>query len=251
MKIGMRITPGTMKRNIASYSGMFDYFEMYANPETDFSAMHAENTEINVHAAHIVHGFDLGDASKNETNNRILNKAKEAADALGSDTIVIHPGLISSPDSKKIMIEFLGRNYDERFAFENCILYDKTQKSRSYLFSTPDEMAQLVDMFGARFVFDIGHAICTANSTGKNPHKMISEFMELKPDYFHLSGIDIDSTYDTHHHLAGTRNNYAYIRDMPANSRVTLECGVSERDPLSDYLSDLSIIKQVRNNQFA
>jgi len=243
MRIGLKVFPDSVDND---YREVFDYFEVYVPPGMDTSLFEGRRTPLAVHAAHALHGFDMADPALHDVNVAIVETAIAAADAVKAPWIAIHPGLDHGPGSVREMMRFLEEHHDPRFALENCPVIDRTDRDKRYLCSLPAEMAEVTRSLDIGIVLDFAHAICTANILGQDHRSVIERFMRLGPQTYHLSGVDADATHDMHLHLSEADNDYAFLKDLPADASVTLETGANHG--LERYLDDLAVLRAVRGD---
>ncbi len=243
MKIGLKIFPEDL-HFIEKFSDIFDYFELFAEPNTNIAELKNYNSIAAIHAAHFRYGFNLGDVKKEALNEKLLNKAIAAADATNAKFIVVHPGHDNGKDSEEVMLKFLEKNFDKRLLFENCpaIDYYYTPSGHRYLFSTPQEMKSLLKKFNAGMCLDFSHAICTANILKKNREEVINDFLKLKPKYFHLSGMDIDAKADGHKDLYEVNNDFSFLKHV-GKRMLTFETSYKTRESREAHLKNIKIVK--------
>ena len=244
MKLGLKIRENSLNL-INKYKNFFDFYEIYINPNFNLELLKKLKCKITIHAAHFEDGFDPSNINKYKLNLKILLKAIEAANIVRSPWIIVHPGHLFSDKSKKNMLEFFDKNWDNRIIFENCPAIDFTENKRKYLFSSPKEMRLLLKRYNAQFVLDFGHAICTANVLKNNPITIINNFLKLNPICFHLSGIDIDSKIDTHKNLFEVKNDFNFIKKIKKSQYVTLETYKSDLHKKSFQLKNINLIKSI------
>lgn len=235
--------------NINNLLPDFDYAEIYIRPNVDFDKLKKmrkkHSIEFTLHAAHWEDGFDLSIADNEKHNLQLLNIAKQAADVLDSQFIIVHPGRIYDENSKQNMFDFLDKYFDERFIFENCPAVDQTDHNSKYLFATPQEMQTLLIRYKAGLALDYSHAICSANVLKKDPLSFIEDFYNLKPNYFHLTGVQMDSTFDNHQHLGLANNDYSFLKQLPSTYHLTLEVPIDNR---KEIRQDLLRVKGIIQN---
>ncbi len=221
--IGLKIRKDNLDL-IDEYDDLFDFFEIYIDPGFPLKKLSEySHKNITIHAAHFADGFDPSNPDLREVSKSIIDLAVKAADITGSPWIIVHPGHDLSTASKRNMINFFNKNWDDRIIFENCPAIDFTEDGLRYLFSLPDEMKFLIKKFNTGFVLDFGHAICTANTLKLDVNSLIKEFLELNPRCFHVSGISLNSNKDTHLHLFETDNKMLYLRGLDKNKYFTFE----------------------------
>lgn len=240
MKLGLKLY--TCNLNLLDkYKDLFDFFEVLIEADFDVSKLKHYSKEITIHAAHSSFGFDLSDPKKEKLNKEILDKAKEAADIVNSKYIIVHPGHNKNENSEKVMLNFLKDNFDKRFVFENSI----NNEDQICLFSTPKEIKRLLDKFDIKMCLDFAHATCSANFLGKDVKKFIKDFLKLKPEYFHVSGISLDAKRDMHKHLFEVENDYEYLKWINKNKYICLETRHQITNNKDFLLKDIGLMKSI------
>ena len=219
MKIGLKLFPDKLDL-IEPYKDLFDFFELYIKPDMDLSSLRKFNISFTIHAAHQDDGFDPSDPSARSRNIAIVNKAKEAADIVGSPWIILHPGFRRENGYMEEMVSFFREVHDARYVIENM---PACSMGPGYACTTPHEMEYLMKKTGLRCMLDFAHATSSANHDGDEPMERIRRFMALRPACFHLSGIDEDSLTDMHKHLFEVHNGYPFLDTLPHDAWVTLE----------------------------
>lgn len=165
-------------------SGVFDYLEIM--PEEGYDAsIYPRDIRYVVHS----YKFNPADVSNYEFNRSMMRLAIEWADALRSDTIILHPGIGSFKDSKDFVDDAEWRE-DKRIIIENmpCMIYGE----RGVLGSSPAE----IKAFGRPICLDIGHMMSASFTYGIDYRRLLDEFLELKPKMAHImdghSGLEED-----------------------------------------------------------
>ena len=229
MKLGLKIRTNHLER-LDEYKEVFDFFEIFVEPEAELQQLENLNKEITIHAAHHEFGFNSGDSKKYELNKKILDQAIQAAEIVKAQWIIVHPGYIVDDDYEKTMISFFQENFDKRLLLENCPYLDYSENNERYLFSTPGEVKRLLDKIGLGLCLDFGHAVCAANVLKEDSRKMIKEFFDLKPEYFHLTGIAMDAvTNDHEYHLDEVENDFEFLKRIGKSQPLVLEVPLNDR----------------------
>ena len=90
---------------------------------------------------------------------------------------------------------------------------------------------------------DIGHAICTANSLGKDPYEFVREFNKLKPLMYHISDGQIDSDLDMHLHFGDGNYDFDKIFSIIDKSKfISIETSKDSKTDLNDFEIDMDFI---------
>lgn len=244
--------------------GLFDYIELYVVPETLETldkwkkltsqtpsplAGEGRGTEIPfiIHNPHFAQGFNLAKKEKEQRNKEIYNQTKQFADELNAKYIIFHGGIDGDIRETAVQLSLFN---EKRALIENKPFVALPNKMggefcRGY---NIDEIKTVMDITNCGFCFDFGHAICAANSLGLDVYEYCRNFLELKPDMYHLTDLkDINSPYDSHLHLGTGELDFRKIFDMiPDNSYVTFETVKNSKENLDDFIEDM---KWLRNFQ--
>lgn len=247
MKIGLKLYPDKM-HIIEKFRELFDYFEMLVTPELDLNILKNLSTEITLHAAHLIFGFNMADPAKTEHNHKLLSKAVEAADIVDAKWIVVHPGWDVGAGSEKTILDFLKDNFDKRFIFENVPIR-ADPKENKYLFSTPDTMARLLKIFNAKMLLDFSHAIVTANTLGLDPYQVIKDFEKLNPRSYHISGEEMYADNDNHKNLFDVSNDFRFLKWIDHTKYITLETDHTTYEDKEAHLKNIEIIRSLTQRQ--
>lgn len=226
--------------------GVYDYIELYVVPGTlpALPAWQALAIPYIIHCPHFAHGFNLAKAEKRDSNRRIYAEVKQYADALRATRIIFHGGIDGSAEETARQLAAL---QEPRALIENKPLKALPNRMggnfcRGY---NPEEIAYIQRVANCGFCLDIGHAVCSANSQGREPYAYVSEFMRLAPGMVHLSDIaDMASEYDAHPHLGtGQLDLDRIIPTLPEGCPVSLETVKSSPTGLDDFEQDVLIYR--------
>lgn len=230
--------------------GVYDYIELYIVPDTLNSLLkwkELKRIPFIIHNPHFAQGFNLAKAEKADRNRYIYEQTKQFADELNAEFIIFHGGI--DGDIKETAIQLTLFN-EPRALIENKPFVALPNKMggefcRGY---NIDEIKLVMDTSGCGFCLDFGHAICAANSLKKDVYEYCRNFLELKPDMYHLTDLkDINSPYDSHLHLGTGGLDFDKIFKMiPDNSYVTFETIKNSKENLDDFIEDM---KWLRNFQ--
>ncbi len=231
--------------------GYFNYIELYVVPRSyqkyidlwrELKEKH--NIPFIIHAPHFAHEFNL--AKREYLNNNVImyKETKCFADTLNVNFVIFHGGVdgdiketahqLKSLDEPRSLIE--NKPYK---ALTNSI---GANICRGY---NIEEVRYVLTNTKCGFCFDIGHAICSANSQKKEFYAYIDEFMKLKPLMFHLSDSDDSaSEFDSHVHLGRGNLDIGRIVDkIPDNAMVTIETNKNLGMTLDDFCADVNSIR--------
>lgn len=119
MEIGIKIFPEDFNyaRRIKRYC---DFLEVMAIPGSNFRRLRSLKIPFTIHCIHSHWGFNPANPLKNAEINKLgVETAAHAANVLGAERIVVHPGYLESRKcSLKNSIRFISR-LDSRFIIEN------------------------------------------------------------------------------------------------------------------------------------
>lgn len=225
---------------------VFDYIELYVVPDNleTLSKWKKLNIPFIIHNSHFAQGFNLAKREKEKRNREIYEQTKNFADELNAKYIIFHGGI--DGDIKETAVQLAMFN-EPRALIENKPFVALPNRMggefcRGY---NIDEIKQVIDVANCGFCFDFGHAICAANSLGKDVYKYCEDFLTLKPNMFHLTDLDdINSPYDSHLHLGTGQLNLKIIFDMiPEKSYITFETIKNSKTDLNDFLEDMKWLK--------
>ena len=226
--------------------GVFDYIELYVVPDSldTIKKWKTLNIPFIIHCPHFAHGFNMAKVEKKESNLKIYKQVKMFADELSAKYIIFHGGIDGKvEETAKQLASF----NEPRALIENKPMVALPNKMggefcRGY---NPDEIRLIKEIAKCGFCLDFGHAICSANSQGKDIYEYCREFLQFEPAMFHLTdNKDITSPYDTHLHLGTGTLDIDKIKEMlPNDAIVTLETDKLSKENLDDFINDSIVMK--------
>ena len=222
-------------------AGKISYVELFVVPDTlEFlPKWRALGLPYAIHCAHSMLGFNLADAALEESNKRIYLQTREYADALGADSIIFHGG--TGGDIRETARQLAA------FGESRALLENKPYRAlRNKLGSgfcrgyCAGEIKAVMDASGCGFCLDFGHAVCAANSLGREPYEYCAELLALNPSMFHLTDLeDVNSEFDSHPHFGdGTLDLKKIAAMIRPGARVTVETVKLSKDSLADFERD-------------
>lgn len=233
--------------------GKFDYLELFALPYSFREAETAvkecfSGVETVIHAAHAIYELDISNTKEFENNRKRLEAAQRFADLLKADMIILHPGMgRGEAFLAESMRQFKGFN-DKRLTVENLPGYC-SQTKRELHGITPFEIREFMAETGAKFCLDFSHAICGANTYGRDAYEALNEFKALEPSMYHLCDGDMKSTNDSHLHFG--EGNYEFKRLLGEFTKdgalITMETGHGIPVDVAPWLKDIAFIRQVES----
>ena len=175
--------------------GKINFIELYYNdvlPVNYDSLRQLKNIPINIHATDNA-GFEKFLIQKQELE--IWDKIKELADFFKSNHIIVHPGREHTQETFKINLNKID---DSRILIENMPGLDINNKPMYA--TTISELESIKKV--KNICFDFEKAVKAAFYRGIDYKKYITDSLQcLKPQYFHLSGGNCNSSTDEHLNL--------------------------------------------------
>ncbi len=224
MKIGIKIFPEDINyaKRISKHC---DFFEVMAKPKSDFRALKKLKKPFTIHTIHSHWGFNPANPVKNaEINKMGTDTAAKAADILGADVIVVHPGYKETRKcSLKNAIRYL-RRLDDRFIIEN--LPYRSGNGQVNVGSSAYQLRKVLRATGKSMCLDFPHAAEYAHRKGIYYVDFIKRLLKLKPLYFHISDTRIQNRKDLHLHMKEGNLRLKYLENLipePENSRLLIE----------------------------
>lgn len=224
---------------------VFDYIELYIIPGTYEETIDAwKNLDVPyvIHAPHSFHGVNLAQKDKWKTNLQFFNEARQFADDLGSDIIIVHGGNNGTFDETIRQICLFN---EPRIALENkpkigvldevCVGWSPNEFHRA---------AEAGVLSGT--VLDFVHANCASNSIGVEVMELVSEFMIFKPKIFHLSDGERISEKDTHFNFGkGNLNLHQFVSVIPEVGLLTIETPCDQSRGFRDFMHDVRYLHSI------
>ena len=229
--------------------GIFDYIELYAVPNTVNTIEKWQKIGIPfiIHCPHFMHGFNLAQAEKRESNFAIYQEVKQFADKLNAKYIIFHGGV--DGDIKETAKQ-LATFKEPRALLENKPMLAIPNRMggnfcRGY---NAEEITTVQKAASCGFCLDFGHAICAANSLKKEVYTYCRDLLALGPKMFHLTdNTDINSPYDTHPHLGQGQLDLEKIKQMlPQDAIITLETDKDSKNNIDDFISDCNVMRKLK-----
>jgi endonuclease IV len=234
MDIGIKIFPEDLEyaKRIAKYC---DFFEVMAVPKSNFRAMKAIGKPFTIHTIHSHWGFNPTNPEKRKLNLLGVDTAAKAADILGADVIVVHPGQIESEKcSLEHAVSFISK-LDSRFVVENM---PSTVKEMTHVGCDISDLKQLTKKPKRHICLDFPHAAEYAHSQGIEYTSFINSLIDrFGPRYFHISDTRIQNRVDMHLHLKeGDLKLWYFKKIIPKNARLLIETAHEFRKQHRDIL---------------
>ena len=211
-----------------SFGGTIQYWKQFSIP-------------IIIHAPHSFAGMNLSLRKNREENLKILHETFSFADELKAEYIIFHSGVNGSIEETFYQIR--------PFIDSRCLIENKPfigLNDEKCLGAAPEDVSFILNELKTGFCFDLGHAICTANSLKKEPLEYITQFIQFSPRMYHLSDGNYTSEYDTHFHYGkGTYPLNELLKIIPDNSKVTNEARHDSDNDLGDFKIDSTYFSKI------
>lgn len=220
---------------------IFQYIELMVVPQTRASLFKMIEVPFILHATSERWGFNISDSSKEIFNLDVIKNCLAWADELGARYVIVHPGFGEFAAAKN----FLDKINDRRILIENMPKVGvKNEKMVGY---DPEQIKDLKrGDFG--FCLDLTHAVKAAASLKINYKKLIADFIELKPELFHISDADCKKEMDEHLDIGKGDSDFAFFADCikkSGASHVTLE---TPRSDLRSVREDIDNLDKLRRS---
>lgn len=221
---------------------IFDYVELFVVPDsiTYLNKWKEINLPMVLHAPHSNTGFNLSLRSVELKNRNLLKEVEVFCEVLNPKKIIFHPGTNGSMEetirqAKTLKNEFSG-------LFKLALMENKPKMGvhgEVCLGASPEEMKKFLDETMLGFCLDMGHAICYAAWKGADYKDVISQFLKLNPEIYHLSDGDIRSKTDMHLNFGkGNFDLKQAISLIPQNAYVSIETEKRSQTELDDFKED-------------
>ncbi len=222
--------------------GVFDYIELYIVPNSLVSLPQWKSLDIPyiIHHPHFAHGFNLAKAEKEKSNRDIYKEVKQFADELHVPYIIFHGGIDGCVEEVARQLAALE---EPRALIENkpFVALPNRMGGEFCRGATQEELQYIMSNSKCGFCFDVGHAVCAANSLRREPYAYLKELSILQPQMFHLSDVvDMRSPYDAHPHLGMGELDIARLKKelFPENAMISVETNKSSKTELNDFKED-------------
>ena len=227
---------------------IYDYIELYVVPDTIETLQKWDKLNIPfiIHNAHFAHGFNLAKKDHEKRNREIYEQTARFADSLKAEFIIFHGGIDGTVQETARQLSAFN---ESRALIENKPFVALPNKMGGHFCrgATLAEINFIVKNVKCGFCLDIGHAVCSANSQGKEPYVFINEMLQIKPKMFHLSDIlDMTSIYDAHPHLGTGNLDIVKLKKeiFPGNAIISIETNKENKEKLDDYICDVEYLRR-------
>ncbi|MBQ3800457.1 MAG: TIM barrel protein, partial [Treponema sp.] len=230
--------------------GVFQYIELFTligSYDDTVSYWRQFGIPFGIHAPHSAAGLNPSDALARDANKIKIAEAVRFADSLKAEYIIFHSGVNGAPDE---VVAQLAPFADERFLIENKPV--RGLDGSRCVGSTYGELKQIIDGIGkgCGFCLDFGHAICAANTLGKEPFGFIGELRRLNPRVYHLTDGDYQCELDSHlHYGEGSFPLTELLALVPDGGMVTNEAKRLDSTNLGEFLGDSEAFRSLLRSQ--
>ncbi len=227
-----------------------DYIELYTVPGSlsSLPAWKKSGVPFVIHCAHSMHQFNLSLPEQYAHNKTLLNEAYIYQQELGTEEIIIHPGVLGS--YKETIRQILSLTKELNIPSHHLLLENKpyiTLTDDRTAASSPKEIGEILATTGTGFVLDITHAIKYAIAANKNIWTILSKLQKLNPKILHISDAHFTTPHDEHLHIGGGEFDFKKIFSYCSAQKISIETVKDSRYNLNDFLSDLSTLKEEKN----
>ncbi|MBT4870813.1 MAG: TIM barrel protein [Candidatus Diapherotrites archaeon] len=239
MDLGLKTYPIDLEKT-KEVVDLFDFVELLIPPNYNPKELLNYNFSFNIHVAHEKFGYNPADIKQRELSKSLIQKALEAADLIKADYIVVHPGYSKDEKDELNVLDFFDDCFDKRMLIENCPI---GAWQSNFFFSTPKKIAEFISRYKSSFLFDVGHAILSANTLNENIFDFISRFEKLNSKVHHVYGTEINSTLTEHHkHFHQVESDYSYLSMLNPESTFVFETDLVSRSERSDYEKNIAFL---------
>lgn len=228
---------------------VYDYIELYVVPDTvdTLQKWKKLNIPFIIHNAHFAHGFNLAKKDYEKSNHKIYEQTVRFADSLNAKYIIFHGGIDGTVQETTRQLSSFN---ESRALIENkpFVALPNKMGGRFCRGATLEEISLIIKSINCGFCLDIGHAVCSANSQGKEPYSFIKELLQFGPKMFHLSDImDMATIYDAHPHLGiGSLDIKRLKKEVfPKDAIISIETYKDSKENLNDFIYDAEYLKNV------
>ncbi|MBR1680791.1 sugar phosphate isomerase/epimerase [bacterium] len=209
------------REDLIKYKDKYDYIELYVYPEkTDMlqgwsDLKNKYDIKFSIHAPHFSQHVNLADKSYFDFNKKAYETVNTFAKELDAEYTVVHGGMDGSVEEIVRQVEII-KPYKMRIENKPYVAPRKPD-SMVCRGATVEEIKFIKDACGCGFNFDIGHAFCSAVSQKIDQLEYVKQFLELKPDSYHISDGVYNDRIDIHYHLGD--GDYDWSKIFPLLDR--------------------------------
>lgn len=229
--------------------GIYDYIELFAVPGSAsyLNLWEAMDIPFILHAPHSLAGFNPSIKERASANFALLSELDQFRKALNPKYIIFHPGVDGSADETIRQFCEIRNKFPE--IHKLAIIENKPEvglHDERCVGSSPQEITRIMQEASMGFCFDVGHAICAANSAGLEPHSVLRDFINLQPLLFHLSDGTGNSPFDSHMNYGfGNYDFREILQLLPNDAQITIETDKASDDNLDDFVKDVEYLSKL------
>jgi deoxyribonuclease-4 len=226
---------------------IIDYVELYSVPETIANILHWKKCSfpIVIHAAHSMHKFNLSDPAKADFNRKLFSEAVHFFKELSAMGIILHPGVSGSVEETIIQLkELISEN---GIKAENVLVENKpflTLTGGLCVGSDPDAIRKIRELCGVGMVLDTTHAIKYAIAAKKPWQQVLKDFMQLKPNFLHVSDATFEHPKDEHMHIGSGEFDFREIFSICKAEFISIETNKDSSENLDDFIFDVKRLRE-------
>lgn len=201
------------------------------------------NLPVIIHAPHDSLGATPSDPTKYERTIKCFEESQRIADFFNSEYIIVHPGRyiqeISSKEARENAIKVFSKINDRRILLENLIWLDEYVHD---FCSNAREMKEMMEKLGyTKFCLDFAHMTLTEKSRKEGYQKVAQEFMELKPDYFHICGGDFRDHKTEHSSIFYGDFDIPFFKNLiPSEGMLVFE---TPKEPIERRINEIKYFR--------
>jgi Cys-tRNA(Pro) deacylase len=156
----------------------------------------------------------------------------------------LHPGIGDGEEYLRETIRQFQMINDPRIAVENL---PYNPPGRVLHGSSPENIKQIIDETHCKFCFDFAHAICAANSLGRDAYDDFAKYNALQPNLYHLSDGDFSAAVDHHLHLGfGNYDIAKILKEFTLeDATIVLETKHENAITADPWIKDMQYIKEL------
>lgn len=222
---------------------IFYFIELFVVPGTLMSPFIVDVPYV-IHIPHHKFNVNIGEPDKKEISFKMINESIKWADKLNARYLILHAGSGLMNDAE----EFLHEISDNRLLIENMPkvgLNDERMIGYSAV-----QIEELINGTEMGFCLDFGHATKAAMSLKIGYKEIVSDFLKLKPELFHICDGDIENEKDSHLNIGAGSYDMQYFKEIIQNNHsklITLETPRSSQLSLDEDLANINILTSMWN----
>ncbi|MBI2581171.1 TIM barrel protein [Candidatus Woesearchaeota archaeon] len=207
MEVGIKLWSSNPVKYVDK-SEFADFIEVLPRSERSLDKLARRKRKYTIHVPHELFGFSP--IHNMRKSRKLLDQAVGAAKKLKAGLIIMHTGLVEEePDEEfvrkaaKAVAKLAKTVSYGRLLIENS--YPKAafdiEKGKYYICYDYEHLRELLEITGAGFCLDFEHAAIAAHQLGIDYKRFVAGLMRLKPEYFQLSGVRLNTrVYSKGHH---------------------------------------------------